>query len=199
MVGVVLIVFAVASAGEALQCFVPSRTPDVTDPLIAACVAVAVAMLHVNGGEAAAQVEVTGTASIISVRGTSFGVGGRLGVPVKESFDMGIRIEGAFDYYWPSCSLDCNLAMGHLNVVFQNRFGDDALAYFGAGATYEDYALVQNGTLLEDTGWGMNLVVGSRTQTLATFRPFVEIRWILINDIQNQFAFTLGGALVLGG
>ncbi len=163
-------------------------------------VVVAVAMLHVSGSQAVAQVEVTGTASFISVPGGGFGIGGRLGVPIRESFERGVRLEGAFDYFWPSCTnRDCDLVAGHLNVVVQNRLGSQALAYFGAGATYEDYAIIDNGFFVEDTGWGANLVVGSRTQTQEMLRPFVEVRWILISDIRNQFTFTLGGALVLGG
>ena len=47
-----------------------------------------------------------------------------------------------------------------------------ARLYFGVGATYEDYALIDSGTFVEDTGWGANLVLGSRTQTLTMFRPF---------------------------
>lgn len=163
-------------------------------------VVVAVAMLHVGAGQAAAQVEVTATGSYISVPGGAFGIGGRLGVTIRESFERGVRLEGAVDYFWPSCTLqNCDLLAGHLNVVVQNQLGGQALGYFGVGATYEDYAILDNGIFVDDTGWGVNFVVGSRTQTQDAFRPFVEVRWILISDIRNQFTFTVGGALVLGG
>ena len=163
-------------------------------------VVVVVAMLHVRGGQAAAQVEVTAVGSYIGIPGGgAWGIGGRLGVALRESFEMGVRLEGAVDYFWPSCTVqECDLLAAHLNVVFQNRIGSQALAYFGAGVTYEDYALIDSGSFVEDTGWGANLVVGSRTQGQGMVRPFVEVRWTLISDIRNQFTFTLGAALALG-
>jgi len=162
-------------------------------------VVLALAMLHVRGGQAAAQVEVTATGNYIGIPGGAWGIGGRLGFQVRESFDRGVRVEAAVDYYWPSCTIqDCDLIAGHLNVVVQNRIGGQALGYFGAGVTYEDYAIFDNAFFTEDTSWGANFVVGSRTQTQGPFRPFVEVRWILITDIRNQFTFTLGGAFVLG-
>ena len=163
-------------------------------------VVVAAAMLQVSGGQAAAQVEATATGSLMTLSGGgAWGIGGRLGVTVRESLDRGVRIEGAVEYFWPNCTLqDCELIAGHLNVVLQNRLGGQALAYFGAGATYEDYALINDGIFTDDSGWGANLVLGSRTQSQGVFRPFVEVRWTLISDIKNQFTFTLGGAFVLG-
>ena len=162
-------------------------------------VVVAVAMLHVRGGQAAAQVELTATGNYISIPGGAWGIGGRLGFTIRESFERGVRVEAVGDYYWPSCTTrDCDLFTGHLNVVVQNQLGSRALGYFGMGATYEDYAIFDDGFFVEDTGWGANFVVGSRTQTQDVFRPFVEVRWILISDIRNQFTFTLGGAFVLG-
>jgi len=156
-------------------------------------------MLHVSGGQVAAQIEVTGTGSYISIPGGAWGIGARLGVPVRESFDRGIRLEAAFDYFWPSCTTrDCDLVAGHFNVVVQNRFGSQALGYFGGGVTYEDYAIFDNGLFTEDTAWGANFVAGSRTQSQGMLRLFIEARWILISNIRNQFTFTLGGAFVLG-
>ncbi len=163
-------------------------------------VVVVVAMLQVGGGQAAAQVELTATGSYISIPGGAWGIGGRIGVPLRESFDRGIRLEGVVDYFWPDCTVqECDLLAGHLDVVVQNRIGSQALGYFGAGVTYENYSLIDNGSFVDDTGWGANFVVGSRTQSQGMVRPFVEVRWILISDIRNQFTFTLGAALVMGG
>ena len=163
-------------------------------------VGVTVAMLHVSGGQAAAQVELTGTASVINVPGGAFGLGGRLGVPIRDTFERGIRLEGAVEYFWPSCTTEtCDLLTSHMDVVFQNRFGGEALAYFGGGATYQNYALIENGTFSEGTRWGGNFVLGSRTQSEAMLRPFVEVRWTLLSNVRDQWTFTLGGAFVLGG
>ncbi len=159
----------------------------------------ALATLHVTGGQASAQLEVSGAGSLLTVPNTGWGIGGRVGFPIRETLDRGVRLEGTYDYYWVSCTTrDCKVSMGNLNVIVQNRFGGQALGYFGVGATYEDYAIFDNGFFTDDTGWGANLVLGSRTQTQDAFRPFVEARWILISDIRNQFQFTLGGVFVLG-
>ncbi len=159
-----------------------------------------VALLHVGAGQAAAQIELGGAASVSNIRGGTFGLGGRLGVPVRESFNMGVRLEAAVDYYWPSCSLvDCDAIGTQLDVVFQNRIGGRADTYFGAGATYQSYTLEQDDqTVLEGDAWGANFVVGSRYVGRTALGPFVEVRWTLLDDIDNQWAVLFGATVALG-
>jgi hypothetical protein len=160
-----------------------------------------VALLHVGGGQAVAQVELGGAASVNNVRGGTFGLGGRLGVPVRQSFNMGVRLEAAVDYYWPSCSsqVDCDAIDTRLDVVFENRIGGGADTYFGVGVTYQNLTLQQDDqTVAEGDFWGGNFVVGSRYVTQTDVRPFLEVRWTVLDDIDNQWAVTFGATVALG-
>ena len=175
-----------------------------------------VALLHVGGGQAVAQVELGGGASVNNVRGGTFGFGGRLGVPVRQSFNMGVRLEAAVDYYWPSCfqvQVDCHAISTRLDVVFENRIGGRADTYFGVGGTYQKLRLPQDDqtarggrggffttgvAVTEGDFWGADFVVGSRYVTQTDVRPFLEVRWTVLDDIDNQWAVSFGATVALG-
>ncbi len=159
-----------------------------------------VALLHVGGGQAVAQIELGGAASVSNSLGGTFGLGGRLGVTVRESLDMGVRLEAAVDYYWPSCSLvNCGAIGTQLDVVFENRIGARADTYLGAGVTYQSYTREQGEqTVPEGNAWGANFVLGARYETQTALRPFVEVRWTLLDDVDNQWAVLFGATVALG-
>jgi len=159
-----------------------------------------VALLHVGGGQADAQIELGGAASVSNIRGGTFGLGGRVGIPIRESLRMGVRLEAAVDYYWPSCSVvDCDAIGTQLDVVFQNRIGGRGDIYFGAGATYQSVTLEQDDqTVAEGDAWGANFVLGSRYASQTALRPFIEVRWTVLNDIDNQWAVLFGATVALG-
>lgn len=158
-----------------------------------------VALLHVGGGQAAAQIELGGAASVSNVRGGTFGLGGRIGVPVRESTNMGVRLEATVDYYWPSCSqADCDAIVTHLDVVFQNRVGGRADTYFGVGGTHQNVTLQQDDrTVAEGDFWGVNIVVGARYASQTAFRPFLEVRWTGLDNLNNQWAMAFGTTVAL--
>jgi len=160
----------------------------------------ATAILQVGGGEAAAQLELGGAVSVSDVQGGMFGLGGRLGVPVRTSARFGIRLEGEVDYFWPSCSVvDCSATGTQVDVIFQNRFAGQAAGYFGFGATYQSYTFQRDNETVDDgDSWGANFVAGSRYAGQATLRPFVELRWTIMDEIRNQWAFLLGATVDLG-
>jgi hypothetical protein len=160
-----------------------------------------VALLHVGAGQAVAQIELGGAAAVNNIDGGTFGLGGRLGVLVRQSPNMGVRLEAAVDYYWPSCSsqVDCDAIVTQLDVVFQNRIGGRAETYFGAGGTYQSLTLQQDDqSVVEGNFWGANFVVGSRYATQTDLRPFIEVRWMVLDDIDNQWAVAFGATVALG-
>ena len=159
-----------------------------------------VALLHIGSGQAAAQIELGGAATVSSIRGGTFGINGRLVVPVRESRRMGVRLEAAVDYFWPSCpSINCDVIATQLNVMFQNRIGGRADTYFGAGATYQRITLEEDdSTIIEDDTWGANFVVGSRYASQTPIHPFLELRWTVLDDVRNQLAVSLGATVTLG-
>ena len=159
-----------------------------------------VALLHVGGHHAAAQIEIGGAATVSSIRDGTFGVNGRLIVPVRESRRMGVVLQAAVDYYWPSCeSVNCDVIGTQLNVIFQNRIGGRADTYFGAGATYQRITLEEDDqTLVEGDTWGANFVVGTRYASQTALHPFLEVSWTLLDDIDNQLAVSFGATVTLG-
>ncbi len=159
-----------------------------------------VALLHIGGGQAVAQIELGAAASVTNIRGGTFGLGGRLGVRVRESTNRSVRLEAAVDYFWPSCSLaDCNAIGTQLDVVFQDRMGGWADTYLGAGATYQSLTLEQDDqTLVEGDVWGANFILGSRYVSQTALRPFAEVRWTVLDDRDNQWALLFGTTVALG-
>lgn len=165
-----------------------------------AVVVVAAALLHVSTSEARAQVELSGAASVVNISGGAFGLGGRIGVPVRQSPQFTVRLEAGIDYYFPDCAVDCDLVGGQLDVVFQDRLGWRALVYYGLGASFQ-HATLQNdsGVIAEGDYWGFNVLAGGRYNPEASVQPFIEIRWTGLEEIKNQFALTLGATLIAGG
>ena len=160
----------------------------------------AAALIQVSTSEAGAQVEISGTASVNNLRGGTFGLGARLGFPVRRSFRFTVRLEAGVDYYFPDCSVDCDVAGSQLDLIFQNRLGGRALVYYGAGGSFQRITLEDDlGTLIDGDFWGFNLLFGGRYNEGETVQPFIEIRWTGLEEIDNQLALTLGATVAVGG
>lgn len=159
-----------------------------------------VALLHVGGGQAVAQIELGAAASVNAVRGGTFGLGGRLGVPIRESERVAVRLDAAVDFYWPPCSqTDCDVVATHLDVVFQSRFGGWTNTYLGVGGTYQNVTLQRvDQTVSEGDFWGVNVVVGARWASQTALHPFLEVRWTGLNDLNNQWTAAFGATVALG-
>ena len=160
---------------------------------------VAAALIQVSTNEAGAQVEISGTASIADIRGGTFGLGARFGVPVRRSLEFTVRLEAGVDYYFPDCGVDCDVVGSQLDLIFQNRLGGRALVYYGLGGSFQKLTLKDDlGTLIDGGFWGFNLVLGGRYNEGEAVQPFLEIRWTGLEEIDNQFALTLGATLGAG-
>lgn len=160
----------------------------------------AAALIQASTNEAEAQVELSGTASVVNIRGGSFGLGARLGIPVRRSLEFTVRLEAGVDYYFPDCAVDCDVVGSQLDLIFQNRLGGRALVYYGAGGSFQSITLQDDlGELIDGDFWGVNLVLGGRYNEGETVQPFIEIRWTGLEEIDNQLALTLGVTVGAGG
>ena len=96
--------------------------------------------------------------------------------------------------------VDCDVVGSQLDLIFQNRLGGRALVYYGLGGSFQSITLEDDlGELIDGDFWGFNLVFGGRYNEGETVQPFLEIRWTGLEEIDNQFALTLGATVAVGG
>jgi hypothetical protein len=150
--------------------------------------------------EAQAQVFVGAHGSINDVRGATWGVGARLGVILRESYDFTVALEGVGEYFFPPCDLvDCSAVGFQGNVLFRRQVVSYAEAYGGFGVVYQDFTL-ENGDLKEEgDDLGVNLIVGTQAGEPGGVRPFLEVRLTFMDELANQVGASFGLRVPVGG
>ena len=128
--------------------------------------------------------------------GTTFGLGGRLGVYAFRTGDFHWKIDGAFDYFFASCSEvvaeSCWAWHGHVNLLTTRNLGAPIYGYGGFGAVYQRFRLTGGSTDATTDATGVNLILGAKFPTTKSLRPFFEVRGALLNGAENQLIFSLG-------
>ena len=147
------------------------------------------------------QVSIGAHASYMSEIGTGFtaqtadgtvGVGGRLGIgfPV-----VGIKLLGTVDMFFPDCGTeDCDFHATTLNLLYSIPIPVVISPYFGAGIA------VQNSegatSLLGDlSDYGINFMAGFILDRGGAFKPFVEGKYQLMTDFDDQLVLSAGLSL----
>jgi len=129
--------------------------------------------------------------------GTTFGLGGRLGVYAFRTGDFQWKIDGAFDYLFVSCSEvvaeNCWAWQGHVNLLATRSFGAPIQGYGGIGAVYQRFRLTGGSTDASTDASGVNLILGAKFPTTSWLRPFFEVRGALLSgSAENVLFFSLG-------
>ncbi len=161
---------------------------------------VAAAVLSLPSG-VAAQVEAGASLSVSDVGGATFGLAVRLGTVVYDGSDWSFRIEAVGDVFFPECDVvECDALGGEVNLLMQRRYGGRYQAYVGARWMYEKVTLVQdNNQVFDGDDWGINLLLGNRLSSSSRVQPFIEVRISLMRELADQFAFSGGVRVPLGG
>jgi hypothetical protein len=156
-------------------------------------------LLSVPGSAARAQLiegGVLADAALNVSDGTTFGLGGRLGVYAFRTGDFHWKIDGAFDYLFVSCSEvvaeDCWAWQGHVNFLATRSFGSPIQGYGGIGAVYQRFRLSGTSETSADAT-GVNVLLGAKFPTTSWLRPFFEVRGALFSgSTENVLFFSLG-------
>ena len=150
-------------------------------------------LVAVAPGSAQAQLSVSadGTYNNNILNG-SWGLGGRIGVELPRTRYFRWDLVGGAVWYFPSCgggTCDWWEAQGML--LFYRPAGSEFDPYFGAGFSYHTFKLVA--ATVDDTDWGIDLLLGSKLGMWGPVQPYAEVRYKFMNEVPaNQFAFTFG-------
>jgi len=150
--------------------------------------------------DAAAQVSIGAHGTITDIRTrTAGGLGGRLTVLIHETPDWTLALDGVGEYVWPSCdAADCTAALFHANLLAQHGVASYAEAYLGLGFTYQTFTRDDGGSAYTRDDVGMNVLVGTQAGAPGGVRPFVEVRFSIMNEGANETGGSLGLRIPLG-
>jgi len=172
-------------------------SPTIAFILVAAFLTAASSSVHsqrIEGGFLA-------DAAIGVSSGTTFGLGGRLGVYAFDTGDFHWKLDGAFDYFFASCSEavaeNCWAWHGHVNLLTTRNFGAPIYGYGGFGAVYQRIRLTGVSTDATTDATGVNVILGAKFPATSSLRPFFEVRGVLLHGAEDQLVFSLG--FLLGG
>ena len=149
--------------------------------------------------QAQGQVFVGAHGTGVDVRGATWGFGARLGVVVRQSRDFIVAFEGVGEYLYPPCDrFECNAKAFQGNVLIRRQVVSSAEAYGGVGVMYQDFSLEQGETKEEGDDLGLNLLVGTQAGSPGGVRPFLEVRFSIMDELANQFGASFGLRVPLG-
>jgi len=162
----------------------------------------AASLLLFPGPGAEAQLFVGAHGSVNELNGAAFGLGGRLGVVLHQTNDLTVALEGVGEYLWPSCDVaDCGAVLLHANLVARRGVATFAEVYAGLGFVYESFTIEDPDSQLEKfegDDVGFSILAGTQSGDPGGVRPFLEVRYTFMRDLQNQAGAALGIRLPIG-
>jgi len=125
----------------------------------------------------------------------TWGVGarGHLSLPLT-----GMTIQGTADIFSPDCGpLECDFQEVSLNLLWSLPVPFVASPYFGAGIAVQNTE--GQGDLGDQSDYGVNFLAGIilKGPTFSRFRPFVEVKYQMMQDFDPQTVFSGGILLVV--
>jgi hypothetical protein len=165
---------------------------------VAAGLVLAVALALFPWQVASGQVSIGAHASYMSEIGTGFtaqtadgtvGVGGRLGIGIPV---VGIKLLGTVDMFFPDCGTeDCDFHAATANLLYTIPIPVLISPYFGAGIAVQNSE--GGSSFLGDlSDWGINLMAGFSLDNGGSFQPFVEGKYQIMNDFDDQLVISAG-------
>jgi hypothetical protein len=150
---------------------------------------------------ASGQLSIGAHASYMSEIGTGFtaetadgtvGVGGRLGIgfPV-----VGLKLLGTVDMFFPDCGTeDCDFHAATANLLYTLPIGVVISPYLGAGVAMQN-SEGSTSFLGDLSDWGVNLMAGFSFGSAGVFQPYVEGKYQLMKDFDDQLVISAGLSL----
>ena len=167
-------------------------------PLLFTLVAAAGFLLHPQA-EVKAQFYLGAHGSVGEINRTAWGLGARLGAVVHQSSDLTLALEGVGEYFWPSCDqVDCGVVAFAGNLLARQRVASYAEVYGGVGVIYEHYTIENDLARRNGDDIGFSILVGTQSGTPGGTRPFLEVRYSWMGELENQAAVALGFRVPIG-
>jgi hypothetical protein len=153
---------------------------------------------------AQAQVVVGAHGSFMDIAGGTWGVGGRIGGVLYESYDFTMAAEGVATFFFPPCDqVECDVVALQANLLFRRQVSSYSEAYGGIGFIWEDFTLsdvegVGDDQTLSGDDVGMSFIVGTQLGQPGGVRPFLEVRFSIMDVLENQGGAVFGLRVPLG-
>lgn len=126
-----------------------------------------------------------------NVVGGSWGFGGRAGVQLPDVGFARWKLVGAGMWYTPNCSGGtCDWWELQGTLMFSQSGSNPVSPYLGVGGIYQSFNLAR--ATVDDTDWGVDLLIGTFIGQWGPVLPYVEVRYKVMHTISNQFVFQLG-------
>jgi len=152
-----------------------------------------------SGSEAHGQAFVGAHGSVIDVGGATWGLGARAGAVLHRGTDFSIALEGVGEYLWAPCeTYECDLVAFQGNFLVRRRVVSTTEAYLGLGVMFQDYTLEADESKIDGDDFGLNIIIGTQAGGPSSVRPFLEVRFSLMDELENQFGASLGLRVPLG-
>lgn len=122
------------------------------------------------------------------------GIGGRgqIGIPGRN-----LRLMGSLEMFFPDCGAeDCEYEIGTASVLFDFSTESSVVAYLGAGLSVLNSDGPESTAIGNKSDWGAHLLLGARMGS-SRMKPFVDIRYQLMPDFENQLAVSAGMSVTL--
>ena len=149
--------------------------------------------------EAEAQLFVGAHGSVNDLGGAAWGLGGRLGVSLYESRDLTVALEGVGEYLWPPCEVvDCGAVLLHANILARRGVSSYAEVYAGLGVVYENLTIEDGTETYDGDDVGFSILAGTQSGQPGGVRPFLEVRYTWMGDLENQAGVAIGIRLPVG-
>jgi len=133
------------------------------------------------------------------MEGSTFGVGARFGFVLSQSRSVTIAFEAVAEYLFPPCDVvDCDVIALQGNFLFRRQVASYAEAYGGAGIAFQAFSLEDGDLSYEGNDLGVNLVVGTQAGQPGKIRPFLEVRFTFMDELETQAGVSLGLRIPVG-
>ncbi len=121
----------------------------------------------------------------------SWAIGARAGIDIPL---VGLTILATGDFYMPDCGIqECDFQDASLNLVYRLPIPLLISPYFGAGVAVQNTE--GKSSMLGDlSDYGVSVLAGAvlKGPTFSRFQPFGEVRYVLMQDFDNQRIVSFG-------
>jgi hypothetical protein len=161
--------------------------------------ALAGGLLLSSGSPAQAQVFVGAHGTLMDIAGATWGVGGRVGAVLRESRDFTLAFEAVGTFLFPPCDdLECDVVTFQGNLIFRRQVSSYSEAYGGFGVIWEDVTLENDQQTFHGNDLGFSFIVGTQAGPPGGIRPFLEVRYSIMDELENQGGAVFGLRVPIG-
>ena len=160
---------------------------------------VAGGLLLSSSSTAQAQLFIGAHGELMDVGGATWGFGGRVGAVLRESRDFTMAFEAVGTFLYPPCyAMECDVIALQGNLIFRRQMASYSEAYAGFGVIWEDVKLENDQQSFQGDDLGFSVIVGTQAGPPGGVRPFLEVRFSFMDELDDQAGAVFGLRVPIG-